>query len=128
MYPEAPLLALGVSLGGIILGNYLADEGEKAKERLAAAMLVSVCFDTFRGCESLERKGLNLMLNRHLAGCLVQSIKDAQEHFAQSNLWDLDHVFSSKTIREFDERFTCPQFGFSGYREYYTHARIKVAT
>lgn len=74
-YPDAPLMALGVSLGGIILGNYLADQGEAAAELLDAAMLVSVCFDTFKGTESLERNGLNLMLNRHLANCLIESIK-----------------------------------------------------
>lgn len=74
-YPDAPVLALGVSLGGIILGNYLAEQREAAIGLLDAAMLVSVCFDPFKGTESLEKKGLNLMLNRHLTDCLVESIK-----------------------------------------------------
>ena len=124
-YPTAQILALGVSLGGIILGNYLAKEGEAVTEKLEAAMLVSVCFDTFRGTESLEKKGLNRMLNRHLANCLVDSIKEAKDHFAHSTLWDLDEVFSSTTIRDFDERFTAKQFGYADYREYYNAARIK---
>ena len=48
-FPEAPIIATGVSLGGIILGNYLAAQGEKARSKLLAAVLISVCFDTFEG-------------------------------------------------------------------------------
>lgn len=124
-YPSAPLIAVGVSLGGIILGNYLVDQGELAQDRLVAAMLISVCFDTFKGTESLEKQGLNLMLNRHLANCLVHSIKEVKDHFSNSALWNLDHVFSSKTIKEFDERFTCRLFGYPSTKEYYTHAQLK---
>ena len=37
----------------------------------------------------------------------------------------MNHVFKSKTIREFDERFTCPQFNYANVNEYYTDAKIK---
>ncbi len=76
-HPRAPLVAMGVSLGGILLGNYLTHEGPKAKHKLRAAMLMSICWDCFKGTESLEKAGLNRMLNWHLAGCLVDSIKEA---------------------------------------------------
>lgn len=125
LYPAAPLLALGVSLGGIILGNYMANEGEAVTSKLKAAMLVSVCFDTFQGTESLEKKGLNRMLNNHLAKCLVESIKEAQEKFVDSSQWDLEDVYKSQTIKEFDQRFTSKLFGYKDYKEYYTDARIK---
>ena len=125
-YPNAPVLALGVSLGGIILGNYLADEGEAAANLLDAAFLVSVCFDTFRGTESLERKGINLMLNRHLAYCLVESIREVHHHFTPNDKgYDLDHIYKSRTVSEFDERFTSKQFGYNSLKDYYTHAKIK---
>ena len=107
--------------------------------------LVSVCFDTFRGTESLEKKGLNRLLNNHLAKCLVDSIKEAQDKFVDSSQWDLEHVsilvpkpvlqfptlwfyfqvFQSSTIKEFDQRFTSKLFGYKDYKEYYTDARIK---
>ena len=58
-YPKAPVIALGISLGGILLGNYLAEKGESARGKLLAAILISVCFDTFEGTKSLETPGLN---------------------------------------------------------------------
>jgi len=134
-YPQAPVLAVGISLGGIILGNYLTQQKDKARSKLLAAMLVSVCYDTFEGCKSLEKPGLNLMLNRHLATCLVDSIKEVKHQFESSDTLDLDLVFSSQTIREFDARFTSAMFGYGSVSEYYEAARlydkiqdIKVAT
>ena len=79
LYPSAPVMAVGISLGGIVLGNYLAGEGEAARKLVDASLLISVCFDTFRGTESIEQKGLNILLNRHLANCLVASIKEVSE-------------------------------------------------
>jgi len=123
-YPQAPLIAVGVSLGGIILGNYLTEKGDLARSKLLAAMLVSVCYDTFEGCKSLEKPGLNLMLNRHLATCLVDSIKEVKDQFESTDTFDLNQVFSSRTIREFDDRFTVRMFGYKSVDEYYEAARL----
>ena len=79
----------------------MTDQGHKARDKVVAAMLISVCFDTFEGTRSLETPGLNLLLNRHLATTLVESIKEVKEQFDN---WDLDLVFTSKTVREFDSR------------------------
>ena len=67
---------LSLNLGGIILGNYLTKVGDGVRGKLVAAMLISICWDCFEGTLSLEKKGINLMLNCHLANCLTQSIKE----------------------------------------------------
>jgi len=123
-YPSAPIISVGISLGGIILGNYLTDQGDRARDKMVAAMLLSVCFDTFEGTKSLESPGLNLLINRHLATTLVESIKEVKEHFERSRMWDLEHVFSSKTVREFDSRFTAKMFGYKSVTEYYEACRL----
>ncbi len=45
-----------------------------------------------------------------------------RHHFDASSNWDLDAVLSSKTIKEFDDRFTSRQFGYSDVKEYYSDA------
>ena len=47
----------------------------------------------------------------------------------QSNLFEFSHLASqSRTIREFDDRFTSKQFGYPTYKEYYedacTHRKV----
>ena len=123
-YPNAMLLALGVSLGGIILGNYLAEHGEKAAGVLSGAMMVSASFDPFKCTVSMERKGLNLMVNRYLTKCLIDSVKRIQHYFVNSKLCNLDYVYKSSTLKEFDERFTCHQFGYKDCNDYYNDTKI----
>ncbi len=47
-----------------------------------------------------------------------------KHHFDKSALWDLETVFSSRTIREFDARFTTKQFGYDSWTDYYSDARL----
>jgi len=124
-HPGAPVLAVGISLGGIILGNYLASSGVQGAGYLTAALLVSVCFDTFAGCSSLESNYINSLLNTHLTKALVESIRTHRHHFeSPGGEVDMEEVFASTTFREFDTRFTAPVFGYSSCQEYYTHARL----
>ena len=59
----------------MIVGNYLQQQAEAAVDKVLAAMIISVPWNVFVGCASLETPHLNLMLNRHLADCLVDSVK-----------------------------------------------------
>jgi len=122
-YPNASIVVTGISLGGIILGNYLTKMEEAARRKMKAAVLISICFDTFEGMKSLETPGFNMLLNRHLAISLVDSIKEVKEQF-DNNSWNLEKVFSSKTIREFDSSFTTKMFGYKSTAEYYGACRL----
>jgi len=118
-YPQSPLTALGVSLGGIILGNYLKKVGEDVKGKLVAVFLVSVCWDAIKGRKSLEQWGLNRMLNKHLAKNLVDHYKKNMKAFDFGPNIKPDSVMSSELVSEFDDSFTAPHFGYKDVDDYY---------
>lgn len=119
-HPNVPLAATGISMGGLVLGNYISRRGKSVRSQLVAAMLISVPWDLFKACESIEKPGLNMMLNKHLADLLCKTLKK-QNHLDWGNL---DETFKSRTIREFDSNFTCKAFGYSDTNEYYTDATL----
>ena len=119
-------MAVGVSFGGITLGNYLVAKGEAARTKLIALMFVSVCWDTLKGTESLEKGGLNSMLNRHLVGGLIEPVRKNKHLFdnGRIKIQNFDSVISSQTIWQFDKLFTAPQFGYKNVEDYYNDASL----
>ncbi|XP_012288886.1 phospholipase ABHD3 [Orussus abietinus] len=125
LYPHAPLGATGISMGGLILGNYLAEQGHLAVGKIKAALIISVPWNVFEGTKSIEKPYLNLMLNKHLAGNLCRNVKHF--HFSTETGFfdvDMDIVLKSKTVREFDATFTAKQFGYKDVEEYYSNATL----
>lgn len=76
----------------MILGNYLVTRQERAAEHLVAAMVLSIPWNVFVGTQSLEKPLWNLLLNRHLASCLCESIRSMRKQLEGNYNWDLDHV------------------------------------
>lgn len=115
-YPNSAIFGTGISLGGIILGQYLVESGGNAV--ISAAMLISVPWDVHAGAASMEIPGLNLMLNKHLARSLCNMVRPYKETFEKTDV-NMESVLQSRTIREFDDRFTTKIFGFNSVDEYY---------
>jgi abhydrolase domain-containing protein 1/3 len=134
-YPSVKIGATGISMGGLILGNYLAVHADEAKKIITAAKIISVPWDVRKGCESIEKPYLNSMLNSHLATALCNTVKQYDILFKDEHAWDMDTVLKSKTIKEFDSSFTSIHFGYGDVDNYYDQAtlhnklhRIKVPT
>ncbi|XP_054715192.1 phospholipase ABHD3-like [Uloborus diversus] len=121
-YPDRPIYGVGISLGGIILGHYLAES--RSDSLVCAALLISTAFDIHAGEASLSIPGLNLMLNKHLTQRLLEMLEPHKEKFENANV-DMNYVFESKTIRDFDERFTAKIFNYKNVEEYYTAATLR---
>lgn len=122
-YPKNDgILAAGVSLGGLILTNYLAKVGKNSG--IKAGFTVSAAWNVFESCKALEQPINWFVFNRLLAEALISKVKEYSQLFETEfkDSLDFKKVWSAKTIREFDDSFTCHQFGYSSYKEYYEDA------
>uniref|UniRef100_A0A3B1J2W5 Phospholipase ABHD3 n=1 Tax=Astyanax mexicanus TaxID=7994 RepID=A0A3B1J2W5_ASTMX len=118
LYPQAPLLGAGVSLGGMLLLNYLARKGKESK--MIAGLTMSVVWNSMDSSESLEQPINKLIFNRHLASGLCVAVKKHRKILEK--VIDMDYVLKARTIREFDERFTSVMFGYKTCADYYKDA------
>lgn len=123
LYPHSPLVASGVSLGGVLVANYLATRGEKAAKYLVAGLVFSISWNFFGSMESLETPGWNLLINYSLTRSVCSIFEGFGNRLKGSHHpWNSDHVMGSKSIREFDDRFTAPNNGFRDGNDYYRSA------
>ncbi|XP_055490167.1 phospholipase ABHD3 isoform X1 [Leucoraja erinacea] len=117
-FPEAPLMAAGVSMGGMLLLNYLGKIGQQTP--LKAAVVFSIGWDVFACTASLEKPLNWILFNYYLTNCLQASISRQRQMF--ETLFNIDYVMQAKSIREFDERFTSVMFGYKTNADYYKDA------
>ncbi|XP_005995771.1 phospholipase ABHD3 isoform X1 [Latimeria chalumnae] len=114
----SPLMAVGVSMGGMLLLNYLARTGKDTP--LRAAAVFSAGWDVFECSASLEKPLNWLLFNYYLTTCLQASVNRHRQ--VLEKLFDIDYVMKAKTLKEFDERFTSAMFGYPTIDDYYTDA------
>ncbi|KAG7330637.1 hypothetical protein KOW79_006859 [Hemibagrus wyckioides] len=117
-YPTAPIMAAGVSMGGMMLANYLGRKGNATC--LKGVVVFSAGWDVFECTVSLEKPLDRFLFNSYLTSCLQASVHRHRPVLERN--YDIDHVMKAKTIREFDERFTSKMFGYPTNDDYYRDA------
>ncbi|XP_026471026.1 phospholipase ABHD3-like [Ctenocephalides felis] len=119
---DVQLGAVGISMGALLIGNYIATRSKRASSVLTAAMIISAPWNVFKGTKSIEKPYLNSMLGRYLASNLCTTLKQYKTQMIGP--WDMDKVLASKTIKEFDENFTTLHFGYKNIDDYYSAATL----
>lgn len=116
--------ATGISMGGLVLGNYLATHSEQAKKIFTACKIISVPWDVQKGTLSIEKPYLNSMLGKHLTSRLCRTLAKYEILNKSQQDIDFDTIFKSKTIKEFDANFTTKHFGYKSVDHYYSVATL----
>jgi predicted alpha/beta-fold hydrolase len=114
--PEAPLLAIGFSLGGNVLLKYLGERGAEDGSRLAAAAGVSVPFDLAAATARMEG-GMGHLYTRFF----LRSLRDGVRAKARNGPLPYDRAaaLEAGSLRDFDEVVTAPLHGFASAADYY---------
>ncbi|XP_070781486.1 phospholipase ABHD3-like [Enoplosus armatus] len=118
LYPHAPVLGAGVSLGGMLLLNYLARK--RTQSGMVAGFTISVPWDAVKSSASMEEPLNWLLFNKYLTSGLCRAV--SRHRKVLEKVVDVDYVVKAQTIREFDERFTSLMFGYKSCTDYYRDA------
>lgn len=131
--PNIPLMVTGISLGGLILTNFLCKMEEQGKsdihDMIVGAAVISTPWDLFKTSKSLEQPLNHLLFNRHLTNLLKNVLKQqlSSSNFNKFEIpFDMNKGLNSSTVREFDDRIVAPMCGYRDSHEYYTAATLHV--
>ncbi len=116
-FPTRPLMAIGFSLGGNVLLKFLGEQGAKNTAPVSAAVAISVPYDLSAGAAALDRSGMARIYSGYFLRSLLAKVRAKKEILA--NIVDLDAVWASATLREFDDAATAKLNGFEGADDYY---------
>jgi predicted alpha/beta-fold hydrolase len=111
--------AVGVSLGGSVLLNWLGRARRNAQSRISAAAAVSAPLDLVASGTALDR-GLNRMYSYHLLSTLRPKGLAMAERFP--GLVDRERLRRARTMREFDAAVAAPVHRVSRIEDYWSQA------
>lgn len=109
----------GYSLGGNLALKLAAEYGRSAPRQIISVAAVSPIVEVGESVRALERPG-NFLYQWNFVKDLKRRMR-RKEQF-QSGRFDLTKLGSIETVRQFDEVYTAPYFGFRDADDYYHRA------
>ena len=119
---DAPLFAVGVSLGGNALLKWLGESGDGAIPVVSRAVAISAPLDLMAAGEALGQ-GFSLVYAHNFLKTLKAKSLAKLRRFP--GLYDAVAVRESRTLREFDDLVTAPLHGYQNTDDYWTRASSK---
>jgi predicted alpha/beta-fold hydrolase len=107
------IVTVGYSMGGAMLLKYLGEEGSFS--RLRAAATICAPLDLAQTCEHMMRPRNFLYHNYILADLKRETLAGGRVSDEEREI-----VRSARSVRDYDERFISPRYGFRGADDYYT--------
>ena len=119
---DSPLLAAGFSLGGNALLKRLGEMGADDVPRPDSALAVCPPLDMLRSSDLL-RRGFNRFYDRYFTGILYKRLIHRAQHRDDVTLAELKR--RPRTLRELDDVYTAPTWGFASVEDYYVRAAAR---
>uniref|UniRef100_A0A3Q3F678 Abhydrolase domain containing 1 n=1 Tax=Labrus bergylta TaxID=56723 RepID=A0A3Q3F678_9LABR len=94
LFPHAPVLGAGVSLGGMLLLNYLSRK--RTESGMVAGLTISVPWDAQKSSDSMEEPLNWLLFNKYLTNGLCRAVTRHKKILEK--VVDLDHVLKVSLI------------------------------
>ena len=116
-WPGRPLGALGFSLGGNVLLKLLGEREDGGTGILDASAAISVPYDLSSGVAHLEASVAGRFYARYFLTSLTKKVQAKEAMLAP--ILDLEAVYASENLSQFDDVATAPLHGFSGAQDYY---------
>jgi predicted alpha/beta-fold hydrolase len=109
----------GYSLGGNLALKLAGEYGDHPHPSLSAVAAVSPILEISECVRALERPG-NILYEWNFVRDLKRRIRRKAQ--LRPGAFDLTRLKNVKTVREFDEEYTAPHFGFLNAEDYYHRA------
>lgn len=125
VYPNRKIYCMGISMGSIILNNYLCQEGEKSKVTLG--ILVASVWDLITSSITLETNLISqFCYSTVMAYPLLNLLFRHKDKLLESplfqTLYTRDNTDKVHRLKLFDDYFTSKMFGFTCASHYYSIA------
>jgi predicted alpha/beta-fold hydrolase len=109
----------GYSLGGNLALKLAAEYGDDPPRALLGVAAVSPIIEIGACVRALERPG-NVLYQWNFVKDLKRRMRRKHKHWP--GRFDIGKLSSIRTVRDFDEAYTAPHFGFAGADDYYYRA------
>ncbi len=122
LFPQRPLFAAGISLGGNALLKWAGEQEGAARDVVQAAAVVCAPLDLTAAGRALQR-GFNRVYAKRFLFTLKPGALAKLERFP--GLFDRGRMLASTTLYEFDDAVTAPMHGFRDAADYWLRASSK---
>jgi predicted alpha/beta-fold hydrolase len=120
--PGAPILPVGVSLGGNVLLKWLGEAGEQAPDEVRAAVAISAPFNLAAAAHEMSRGSGRIYTRLFLRTLKPKARQKAQEY---PHLLDTKAIRKARNWRQYDDAVTAPLHGFRDAEEYWSRSSSK---